>query len=34
MPEKILIIDDEEPTVQLLSMLLEKRGFETIKAYS
>lgn len=34
MPEKILIIDDEEATVQLLSMLLEKRGFETIKAYS
>lgn len=33
MPEKILIIDDEEPTVQLISMLLEKRGFETIKAY-
>jgi DNA-binding response OmpR family regulator len=32
MPEKILIIDDEEPTVQLISMLLEKRGFETIKA--
>jgi DNA-binding response OmpR family regulator len=34
MPEKILIIDDEEATVQLISMLLEKRGFETIKAYS
>lgn len=33
MPEKILIIDDEEPTVQLISILLEKRGFETIKAY-
>jgi len=33
MPEKILIIDDEEPTVQLISMVLEKRGFETIKAY-
>jgi two-component system KDP operon response regulator KdpE len=32
MPEKILVIDDEEPTVQLISMLLEKRGFETIKA--
>jgi DNA-binding response OmpR family regulator len=32
MPEKILIIDDEEPTVQLIGMLLEKRGFETIKA--
>jgi two-component system KDP operon response regulator KdpE len=33
MPEKILVIDDEEATVQLISMLLEKRGFETIKAY-
>jgi DNA-binding response OmpR family regulator len=33
MPEKILIIDDEEPTVQLISILLEKRGFEPIKAY-
>jgi two-component system KDP operon response regulator KdpE len=33
MPEKILIIDDEEDTVYLISMLLEKRGFETIKAY-
>ena len=32
MPEKILVIDDEEATVQLISMLLEKRGFETIKA--
>ncbi len=33
MPEKILVIDDEEATVQLISMLLEKRGFEPIKAY-
>lgn len=33
MPEKILIIDDEETTVQLIGMLLEKRGFETIKAF-
>ncbi len=33
MPEKILVIDDEEATVQLISMLLEKRGFETIKAF-
>ncbi|MGJ3239511.1 MAG: response regulator transcription factor [Anaerolineae bacterium] len=32
MPEKILIIDDEEATVHLIAMLLEKRGFETIKA--
>jgi DNA-binding response OmpR family regulator len=33
MSEKILIIDDEEPTVQLIGMLLERRGFEVIKAY-
>lgn len=33
MSEKILVIDDEEPTVQLISMLLERRGFEVIKAY-
>lgn len=33
MPEKILIIDDEEATVHLIGMLLGKRGFETIKAY-
>ena len=33
MSDKVLIIDDEEPTVQLISMLLEKRGFETIKAF-
>ena len=33
MPEKILVIDDEEPTVQLIGMLLERRGFEVIKAY-
>lgn len=26
MPEKILIIDDEEATVQLISVLLERRG--------
>ncbi|GAB4325335.1 MAG: response regulator transcription factor [Phototrophicales bacterium] len=32
-PEKILVIDDEEPTVQLIAMLLERRGFEVIKAY-
>jgi DNA-binding response OmpR family regulator len=31
--EKILVIDDEEPTVQLISMLLERRGFEVVKAY-
>lgn len=34
MTEKILIIDDEETTVQLISLLLERRGFEAIKAYS
>jgi two-component system KDP operon response regulator KdpE len=34
MAEKILIVDDEEDTVHLISMLLEKRGFETIKAFS
>jgi DNA-binding response OmpR family regulator len=34
MSEKILIIDDEETTVQLISILLERRGFEVIKAYS
>lgn len=33
MSEKILIIDDEEPTVQLIGMLLDRRGFEVIKAY-
>lgn len=32
-PDKILVIDDEEPTVQLIAMLLERRGFEVIKAY-
>jgi DNA-binding response OmpR family regulator len=31
--EKILVIDDEETTVQLITMLLERRGFEVIKAY-
>jgi two-component system KDP operon response regulator KdpE len=29
---KILIIDDEETTMQLISILLERRGFEVIKA--
>lgn len=33
MAEKILVIDDEEPTVQLIGMLLERRDFEVIKAY-
>lgn len=34
MAEKILVIDDEETTVELLRMLMEKRGFEVIKAFS
>lgn len=34
MAEKILVIDDEETTVELLRMLMEKRGFEVIKAHS
>lgn len=33
MAEKILVIDDEEYTVQLLGLLLERRGFEVYKAY-
>ena len=33
MAEKILVIDDEEPTVQLIAMLLERRGYEVIRAY-
>ena len=33
MSEKILVIDDEETTVQLIGMLLERRNFEVIKAY-
>ncbi|MFQ3645588.1 MAG: response regulator transcription factor [Anaerolineae bacterium] len=33
MSAKILIIDDEEPTVQLTTILLEKNGFEVVKAY-
>ncbi len=33
MAEKILVIDDEEVTVQLIGLLLEKRGFEVIRAY-
>jgi two-component system, OmpR family, KDP operon response regulator KdpE len=33
MAEKILVIDDEETTAQLMTMLLEKRGYEVIKAY-
>lgn len=33
MTEKILVIDDEELTMQLISILLERRGYEVIKAY-
>jgi two-component system KDP operon response regulator KdpE len=33
MAEKILVIDDEEMTVQLIVMLLERRGYEVIRAY-
>jgi len=33
MPEKILVIDDEDATVQLIAMLLQRRGFEVIKGY-
>lgn len=33
MAEKILVIDDEETTVQIIAMLLERRDFEVIKAY-
>ncbi len=33
MSEKILVIDDEETSVNLISMVLERKGFEVIKAY-
>lgn len=33
MSEKVLVIDDEETTVQLISILLERKGYEVIKAY-
>lgn len=33
MAAKVLIIDDEETTVNLIGMLLDRRGFEVIKAY-
>ncbi len=33
MAEKILVIDDEETTVQLITYVLERRGYEVIKAY-
>ncbi len=34
MAEKIMVVDDDEPTVKLLSIVLEHNGFEVIKAYS
>ncbi len=34
MSEKILVIDDELTTVNLITMLLERKGFEVIKAQS
>lgn len=33
MAEKILVIDDEETTVKLISILLERKGYEVVKAY-
>lgn len=33
MSEKVLVIDDEPTTVDLIAMLLDRRGFEVIKAY-
>ncbi|NLX10976.1 MAG: response regulator transcription factor [Chloroflexi bacterium] len=33
MADKILVIDDEEMTVQLITILLERRGYEVVKAY-
>jgi DNA-binding response OmpR family regulator len=32
MAEKILVVDDDDSTVQLISLLLERRGYEVIKA--
>lgn len=34
MSERILIIDDEPTTVKLIEILLQRRGFEVISAYS
>ena len=33
MSDKILVVDDEETTVDLLSILLEHKGFEVVKAH-
>ena len=32
MTEKILVIDDEDTTLQLITILLERRGYEVVKA--
>jgi two-component system, OmpR family, KDP operon response regulator KdpE len=32
--EKVLIIDDKEDSVQMLAMLLERRNFEVVRAFS
>ncbi|MEL6148324.1 MAG: response regulator transcription factor [Chloroflexota bacterium] len=34
MSEKVLVIDDEETTVQLITILLDRRGYEVVKAFS
>lgn len=34
MAEKVLVIDDEETTVELINLLLERRGYEVITASS
>ncbi len=34
MPEKILVVDDEESTVTMTKMILENEGFQVITAYS
>src|SRR5690242_11511654 len=32
MPRRILLVDDDEPTLELLGTTLEKNGFEVVKA--
>jgi DNA-binding response OmpR family regulator len=34
MKDKILVIDDEETTTQLIGILFERRGFEVVKSHS
>lgn len=34
MSAKVLVVDDEKTTVNLIAILLERRGFDVIKAYS